>query len=84
MCKLLDFYLKLPYFYEHLYEASSISLLPCIDRHACCLVNRLTLTSDLNGLDCSSIVKALFAIIDLKPYPYFGIVRFFFKSCYYN
>ena len=26
-----DFYLKLPYFYEHLYEVSSISLLPCIE-----------------------------------------------------
>ena len=47
-------------------------------------MNRLTLSSDLNGLDCSSIVKVLFAIIDLEPYPYFGIVKFFLKLCYYN
>ena len=75
-----DFYLKLLYFYEHLYEESSISLLPRIDKHARCLVNGLTLSSDLNGSDRSSIVKAYFAIIDSEPYPYFGIVRFFFKS----
>ena len=75
-----DFYLKLLCFYEHLYEGNSISLLPRIDKHARCLVNGLTLSSDLNGSDCSSVVKAFFAILDSEPYPYFGIVRFFFKS----
>jgi len=75
-----DFYLKLLSFYEHLYEGSSITILPRIDKHARCLVNGLSLTSDLHVSDRSSIVKAYFAVIDSEPYPYFGIVRFFFKS----
>ena len=75
-----DFYLKLLSFYEHLYERSSITVLPRIDKHARCLVNGLSLTSDLHASDRSSIVKAYFAVIDSEPYPYFGIVRFFFKS----
>ena len=62
-------YLKLLCFYEHLYEGSSISLLPRIDKHARCLVNGLTLSSDLNGADRSNVVKAYFAIIDSEPYP---------------
>ena len=53
-----DFYLKLLCFYEHLYEGSSITY---IDKHARCLVNGLSLTSDLHASDCSSIVKAFFA-----------------------
>lgn len=75
-----DFYLKLLHFYENLYEGCSIALLPRIDKHARCSVNGLTLSSDLHGSDRSSIVKAFFAVIDSEPCPYFGIVRFFFKS----
>ena len=46
--------------------------------NAHCLVNGLSLISDLHGSDRS---KAYFAIIDSdEPYPCFGILRFFFKS----
>ena len=76
-----DFYLKLQHFYQQLYENDSVTVLPRIDKHARCLVNGLSLISDLHGSDRSSIFKAYFAIIDSdEPYPYFGIVQFFFKS----
>ncbi|XP_065894304.1 uncharacterized protein [Dysidea avara] len=76
-----DFYLKLLCFYEHLYEGNSITVIPRIDKHARCSVNGLSLTSDLHSSDRSSRVKAYFAVVDSEPgYPYFGIVRFFFKS----
>ena len=71
-----DFYPKLLYFYEHLYKESSVSLLPRINKHVRCLVNGLTLSSDLNGSNCSSIVKDYW----LGPLSLFWIVRFFFIS----
>ena len=43
-------------------------------------MNGLLLTSDLYGSDHSSITKAYFAVVDSEPCPYFGTVRFFFKS----
>ena len=50
-------------------------VLPRIDKHARCLVNGLSLTSDLHGSHCT------FAIVDSdEPYPYFEVVQFFFKS----
>ena len=58
-----DFYPKLLYFYERLYEESSVSLLPRIDKHVRCLVNGLTLSSDLNGSNCSSIVNPLRTVV---------------------
>ena len=54
-----------------------------MDKHARCLVNGLSLTSDLHGSDRSSIVKAYFAVVNSdEPYPYFGIVRFFSNHLY--
>ena len=58
-------------------------VLPRIDKHARCLVNGLSLTSDLHGSHRSNIVKTYFAIVDSdEPYPYFEVVRFFSSHLY--
>ena len=59
-----DFYVKLYHFYQQLYEGDSVTVLPQINKHACCLVNGLSLTCDLHGSDRSTIVEAYFAVLN--------------------
>lgn len=71
---------ELQQFFQDLYGSSLECILPRIDKFGRCEVNGMKFSSNFNSTDRASIVKVMFVDNAGELAPYFGTVRFFFKT----
>ena len=67
-------------FFEDLYETNLDYILPRIDKFGRCEVNGMKFSSEFNSTDRANIVKAMYVDSSGELTPYFGIIKFFFKT----